>query len=343
MRKFIATLLVIFLVFPLLLSAQAVISVSSWALDRQFYIDAFAQEQVFSTLTSGPMIEKLLYDQLNLPPEANIRELKSVITAALTPEYMREQVNAIINSLFDYLQGKADSFSPTLDIVPLKTALQGDQQEVFLTTLVAALPTCEPGQIAGFGGEGRTACKPSGVSDEQLIEQSLKPALPGIIAVIPDEIPLESTFTTFQETSRWRSFIPGMAVPASIVLSLLVLVCIAVCAWYITALIADPSWHVRLQWLGWMLLIPAVLVFLIGFADQSGVPAFWIRFGLERANLSAVPFGSSLGDTIQVVTTAALPRVASAFKMVGGISAGIALALIFWGIATPRRRPEQIV
>lgn len=342
MRKFIAILLVIFLVFPLLLSAQAAVSVSSWALDRQFYIDVLGQEQVYSTLTTGPTIEKMINDQLNLPAEMDTRELESIIKEILTPQYMRDQVSAFFNELFDYLQGKTDTFAPTIDIVPLKTALETDQQDVFLTALVAVLPICEPGQTPGFGGEGQTACKFAGISDEQLLDKVLKPALPGIIAALPDEVPLEGIFTTFQETSRWRSFIPGMAVPASIILSLLILVFISVCAWYLTALIADSSWYFRLQWLGWMLLIPAVLIFLIGLADQSGIAAFWIRFGLERANLSAVPFGTSLGETLRMVTTAALPRVANSFKMVGGVCAGISITLIFWGIATPRRKPEEI-
>ena len=342
MRKFIAILLTVILVFPLLLSAQALISVSSWALDRQFYIDALDQHQVFSTFTSGIMIEKLIFNQFDLPTDVNTQESELIVNEVFTPEYTRNQVSAFINELFDYFQGKAGTFIPTLDIVPLKAALNGDQQDAFLTALVSALPNCEPGQTSVFGAEGQTACKPLGVSDEQLVDQVLKPALPDMIAALPDEIPLEGTLTAFQETSRWRSFIPGMAVPAGIILGLLILVFIAVWIWYITALIADSSWHGRLQWLGWMLLIPAVLIFLIGFAYQSGIPTFWIRYGLESANLSAIPFGSSLGEILRVVTTAALPRVANAFKMVGGISAGISAALIFWGIATPRTKPEEI-
>ena len=342
MRKFVAILLAIFLVFPLLLSAQAVISVTTWVLDRQFYIDALDQPQIYTTFTSGPLINKLLRDQIGLPPEADISELESVLKGALTPDYMRDEVSKLINALFDYLQGKTNTFAPVLDAVPLKTALGGSQQNAFLNALVAALPTCAPGQTPGFGGEGQTACKPVGISDDLLVEQVLKPALPNILSAVPDEIPLEGEFQNWQEAARWRTFIPGMAVPASVILGVLVLVSIATCAWYVAALISDASWRVRLGWLGWTLLVPALLIFLLGFAAQSCIPVYWISFGLERADLSSSPLGPELNETLHLISLSALPRAANALQMVGGISGALSIALIFWGIATPRKRNDEL-
>jgi len=342
MRKLIAILLTIFLVFPLLLSAQATVSVTSWALDRQFYIDAVDQPQIYTTLSSSLMINKLLNEQLGLPPEANTSELESVLKGALTADYMHDEVSGLINELFDYLQGKTDTFAPALDVVPLKTTLQDSQQDAFLIALVAALPPCAPDETPGFGDEGQTACKPAGVSDDLLSEQILKPALPALLATIPDEISLEGEFQNLQENANWLTFIPGMAFPASVILSVLVLVFIAVCAWYVTALISDASWRVRLQWLGWTLLVPAVLIFLLGFATQSGIPAYWVSFGLDSANLSGTPFGPELNETLRIISASALPRVASAFQMVGGISGALSIALIFWGIATPRVKREEL-
>jgi len=342
MRKFIAILLTIFLVFPLLLSAQAAVSVTSWALDRQFYIDALDQPQVYAAFTSGPMIDTLLHDQVGLPPEADTSELESILKGVLTPDYMRNEVSKLINALFDYLQGKTDTFTPVLDAVPLKTALGGSQQDAFLNALTAALPTCAPGQTPSFGGEGQSACKPVGVSDDLLVEQFLKPALPGILSAFPDEIPLEGEFQNWQEAARWRTFLPGMAVPASIILGLLVLVSIAACAWYVTALISDASWRVRLQFLGWTLLVPAVLIFMLGFASQSGIPVYWVSHGLKFTSLSRTPFGPELEETLRIISLSVLPRVANAFQMVGGISGALAITLIFWGIVTPRVKRKEL-
>ena len=342
MRKFIAVFFSIILVFPLLLSTQVAVSVTTWALDRHFYIDALDQPQVYEAITSGPLIDKLLHDRFGLPPESDTSELKSVLKGILTHDYMREQVGGIINTLFDYLQGKTDTFAPVLDIVPLKNALEGSQQDAFLNALVAAMPTCAPGQVPGIGSEGQLPCKPGGVSDDFLTEQILKPALPGIISAVPDEIPLEGEFLNWQEEARWRTFLPGMAVPASIILSMLVLVFIAAGVWYLTALISDSSWRVRLQWLGWSLLIPAALIFLLGFAVQSGMPVYWIQFGLERTDLIGTAFSQVLDEAPHIISVAALPRIANAFQMVGGICGGVSLALIFWGIATPREKLKEV-
>ena len=110
--------------------------------------------------------------------------------------------------------------------------------------------------------------------------------------------------------------------------------------WAVASLVSGTL--ARAAWLGWMLLIPAVIVFLMSISTQGGLSAYWIRFGLERADLSGTPFGPGLRDTLETVALAALPRVASAFQMVSGISGAIALTLIFWGIATPRHAPDVI-
>jgi len=342
MRKFFAVLFSLLLVFPIILGAQATVSVITWVLDRNFYIDTLNQPEVYMTLTSGPMIDQMIHQQLRLPVDTDTSELESVLQSILTPAFLNKQVSAFINGLFDFLQGKTEEFSPAIDVTPLKTALADEKQDEFLTALLAAMPVCQPGQIPGFGGETESACKPAGIPDELIIEQALKPALPTVLTQMPDEIPMEGEIARIGENMRWRAFIPGMAVPASIILSMLVLIFIAIVIWYLTALIADASWRIRLQWLGWTLMIPSLLIFLLGLASQSGIPAYWINFGLERASLTATPFGPQLADTLKVVANSALPRVASAFQMVGAICGAIALTFIFWGIATPRKKTEEI-
>jgi len=338
MRKLFAIAFFILLVFPLLLSAQTTVSVITWALDRDFYIEAINQPEVYSAIDADPMIDQLITSQLQLPSDADTQALTNVLQEVLTPEYLRAQINAYINGLFDVLQGKTQDFSPVIDLKPLKSAIAGDQQDVFLTALVEALPECAPGQTPGFGSDGDSACKPAGVPDEVIIEDALKPSLPFVLAQVPDETALPGEFGVIGEDMSWRAFFPGMATPASIMLGVLVLSFVALIVWYLIGLVAAPDWHGRLGWLGWMLLVPSLLVFLMGFASQGGVAAYWINFGLARANLAATPLGPGLADTIQTVALSAIPRIANAFKMVGGVSGAIALALIFWGIAIPRRQ-----
>jgi len=341
MRKLIAIILAIILVFPLLLSAQVTVSAASWALDRQFYIDTLDEPKIYSTLTSGHLIDKLLHEQLGLPLEVDTTELESILQDLLTTEYLSSQVDRFVNDYFDYLQGESEAFAPTLDLIPIKTALDSSEQDAFLDALVAALPTCTPDQKPSFEVGNLILCKPDGVLFNLLADTLLKPMMPMIMGAIPDEIPLEDEFQDWQVSDRLDTFTPGMAFPANIILGIVVLVFIAIFAWYVTALISDASWHVRLKWLGWMLLVPAVLIFMLSLATQSGIPTYWIRFGLDRANLSGTPFGPELNVALNTISASALPRVASAFQMVGGICGALAIALIFWGIATPRKKREE--
>ena len=338
MRKFFAIIFFIILAFPLIFGAQTAISVVTWALDRDFYIETLDQPEVYAALGSDALVDELLAAQLNLPPGVDTNALSSIFGELLTPDYIQSQISAYINGFFDYLQGRTNEFTPVIDLRPLKTAIAGDQQDAFLVALLQSLPVCEPGQTPGFGNENQYACKPAGISDQLIIEQALKPALPAVLAQIPDQAPLEGEFGAIAENTNWRKYIPGMAAPASIMLSVLILTVVSITVWYLIALIADPGWHGRLQWLGWMLFVPSLIVFLLGFAAQGGVAAYWINFGMARAPLAASPIGTELAESMQIVALSALPRVSNAFKMVGGISGALALALIFWGIATPRKR-----
>jgi len=338
MRKFFAAIFFITLVFPLLFGVMTSVSVITWTLDRDFYINTLNQPDVVAALNTEPFIDQILQSQLHLPPDAETDALEEILQSILTADYMKAQVSGFVHDLFDTMQGKTSDFSPTIDLTPIKTALSGKNQDAFLIALLEALPECVPGQTPGFGSETQSACKPAGVPDALIIEQGLKPALPVVLAQIPDEFPLERELTVSDDDLSWRRFIPGTATPASIMLGMLVLSFIALVVWYLIALVADAGWHGRLQWLGWMLLIPAFSVFLLGFGTQSGLAGFWINVGLSRAQLANTPFSPAMVEIIETAAFAALPRIANAFKMVGGISGAFGLALIFWGIATPRNK-----
>jgi hypothetical protein len=337
MRKLFAIIFFIILVLPLIFGAQTAISVITWALDRDFYTEILDQPQAYSALGTGPLIDQMLIIQLQLPPDADTTALRGILQSTLTQEFFQAQISAYVNGLFDHLQGKTTEFSPTIDLRPLKTVIAGEQQDAFLVALMQALPECAPGQTPGFGSDSENACKPAGVPDQLIIEQALKPSLPFIIAQIPDEAPLPGELGLVGRDMGWRRFLPGMATPASILLSVLILSSIAIAVWYLIALVAHAGWHERLQWLGWTLLIPSLLVFLLGFAAQGGVAAYWINFGLERANLAAAPAGAGLAEMLQVAAMTALPRITNAFRMVGGVCGAFGLSLIFWGVATPRK------
>jgi hypothetical protein len=324
----------------MLLAGQAAISTVTWLLDRQFYIDALDNEEVYDNLLSDEMLDTILRSQFALPAEADTQPVADVLREIISDDYLQDQISAVVNDFFDYLQGKTSEFNPTISLQPVKTALTEENQAEFMSALLQALPSCAPGELPSIGGENQNICKPQGISDEALMETYLVPAMPAIIAQLPDELPLGEEWQQWQMQERWRSFIPGMAVPASLMLSVLALAFVAVCLWYLTALIADAGWRGRLQWLGWSLLIPSVTIFALGFLVNSSSALYWLNYWMRNGHVTLYPSVLGTQAIIQAVSASILPRISSAFMMVGGVCGSLSLGLILWGLMTPRKTVE---
>lgn len=301
-----------------------------------------SNDQIYQVLLSDETIENALRDYLSIPPDVDTQGLEDVLQSIINEEYLKEQVGVAVNGLFDYLQGVTEEFDPILDLQPLKTELTEEKQEEFLNELATVLPVCGPDETPGFGGEDGKSCKPQGMSDEDLIANYLEPALPQMLAYVPDELPLGEQWQRWENQQTWRRFLPGMALPAGLMLSILILAFIALLLWYLTALIADSGWRGRLQWLGWMLIIPSALTFLLGVMLQSNAPLFWMRYGLGRLSLRGLPANLATPETIKMLIEPVLPYLINAFLMVGGICGSIALGLIIWGLMTPRKRQPDM-
>jgi hypothetical protein len=342
MRKLAAIIFSAVLVIPLLLSTQVLVSVGSFALDRQFYINTLDNENVYDTIIANAMIPRILHSGLSLSANADTSQVQAVLESILDRDYFKSQISSFMTGLFDYMQGRQDEFTPVIDLTPLKASLSGGRQLEFLTALAQSMPVCEPGQLPGFGGAGPTACKPQGIPDETLVANYLQPILPFAIAQIPDQMLLIENWEELQAFRNYRSFVPGMAVPASILLSAIIFLLVSFSLWYLTAVIADETWRDRLQWLGWTLMIPSALVILIGLTATSNIPTYWINYGLDRIRFGGMPFiGVGLQEALRVIIRGAVPRVSTAFLTVGGISGALALGLIFWGQMTPRPSPNS--
>ena len=338
MRKLLAILITFALVFPLILAAQALASVNSFILDRDFYIQAIDSDLVYDSLLSESMLGATLGAYLPLPLDVDISQIETIVKSVITRDYLKDQVNIIVTSLFDYLQGKTDDFKPVVNLVPIKAMLAGEKQDELLAAIAAILPECEPVQIPGIDIENQKACKPAGINDEVLVEDYLKPIFPLIIAQVPNEVPIGGKWDEISDTRNWGPFASGMALPASLMLVSIFLAFAAASFWYIAALISDDTWQVRLQWLGWTLLIPSALIFLLGLAITADIPNYWVNIGLDRASFKGIPFSPGLRESLRAVVSGSFSRVAGSLMMVGGISGAVGLGLIFLGLATRRKQ-----
>ncbi len=110
---------------------------------------------------------------------------------------------------------------------------------------------------------------------------------------------------------------------------------IAGSVWLVAALIGGEDQHERLLWLGWSLLIPAILVFLIGLAINTDFSLGWMRFGLNEARFEGVEYSIAFQQALLDVARDALNTIANGFLAAGGIAGTIALALIVSGFSTP--------
>jgi hypothetical protein len=336
MRKLIAFLIAIALVFPFILAALALVSVNSFILDRDFYIDALVSDQVYDSLLSDDTLSGILGKYLPLPADTDFSQVEVVLKTVITREFLKKQIAAIVNGFFDYMQGKAETFAPAIDLVPIKTLLAEEKLDEMLKAIAVVLPVCEPGQVPGIDFENQKACKPAGISDDVLSQDYLKPIFPFILAMVPNEIPIGEKWDEFLLTRNWSPFVLGMALPASLMLIAVFLAFVAASFWYIAALIADKSWRVRLLWLGWMLIIPSALVFLAGLAVTTDIPNYWVNLGIERVGMNGIPFGIGIRESLRAVVNSSLSRAASSLMMVGGICSAVGLGFIFWGMATNR-------
>ena len=218
MRKIIAFLIAVALVFPLILAAQVFGSINSFVLDREFYIDALDSDQVYDSLLSDDTIRGILGDYLPLPPDTDFSQVEAILKSVITRDYLKQQTTEIVNGFFDYMQGKTETFAPVIDLTPIKSMLAKEKLDEIVQAIAVILPVCEPGQMPGIDFKEQKACKPAGLSDAVLSQDYLKPVFPLILGMVPNEISVGEKWDELRVTRNWGPFASGMALPASLML-----------------------------------------------------------------------------------------------------------------------------
>ena len=336
MRKVLAVLLIIFIVFPMVLATLSTIAVSSWVLYRKFYTDLLGDPRLYEVLLSEDLPNyfgrRIVVREVDSVPA---RALSQALREVVTPEYLAGEATRIVDQAFAVIEGEGDTFAITLDVAPLKSALRGEAGARFARTLAANLPVCAAGQESRAPGGTIIRCLPPDVSVEAATGMIVE-ALPAFLDEVPDQIDLARDRVYVPRVARGWNYVT--AGPAALSFAIFVLALITGGLWLAAALLGGEDRRERLQWLGWSLLAPAILIFALGLLVGADFAGGWVRIGLNEARLEGFEYSESFRRALLDVARTALDTIANGFLMAGGVAGGIAIGLIAWGYTTPGTR-----
>lgn len=337
MRSFPAALIVVFLVFPLLLAGLVAVSVSTWVLDRHFYAAILSDSRLYQIpdgLSAATHVTIDLPGRSRLSLSASPRAFKEI----LPPDYVRNQALGVLGSLFDFLEGKAGVFDPLVDLDPIRKALVGPEGRRFARMVAEDLPVDSPGGPFIIRPGRLPDSRPSTISVDRAAAL-IEAGLPAFANAIPMRIRLTDAF-------GWGEVVRGQEWEGSVLRGLIiadVVILFIACAFLVAAaFLAASNARQRLQWMGWSLLAPAALVFLIGLGITIAAFAAAARSGLASADTGAgaLRFSSAFMTAIYDAARFAMRRVGIGFLATGAVAAGVSLALlgVSWSMPQERRQ-----
>ena len=331
MRQAIAVIMIVLLVFPLVFATMMSFSVSTWALDRGFYLQLVSDERIYEAILRDtawedePIFE--VSELEGIPSDALAKALREVVT----PNYLRSQAVAMVDRTFDAFEGGAPALELSVDITPLKDRLRSDGGDRFARSLAANLPVCSSGQNPIAPGAQMPRCRPADLSEQQAAKL-ITAALPGFLDSLPDSYPAPAEIVYFDygpDNEFWTGFIAtNRLVWASVLLAL-----IAASFWVGAAFVGGENRRQIVQWLGWPLFVPAVLTLICGISIRIAAGWPWIDSGLGNWLATDVWYRAEVAGVLSTVVRTAIKAVARGFLITGGVSIGISVGLIIWSFS----------
>jgi hypothetical protein len=342
-RKVIAACLLIVLVWPLLFGSLTLLSINSRVLDRNFYVNLLDDPRLYEAMVSQdlPLYMNTRWFPGTIdsapPPAALDKALREV----MPPAYLHDQTIRIVNQAFDALDGQRDALDLDLDVAPVKASLQGEGGARFASVLAQQLPACMAGQEPLAAGSALIRCRAANMSVEDATSQ-ISAALPQFVGQLPDQIRLSREPLNLQ--NDLRPFNLMFLGTAGLTIAIGLMLMIAAGSWLVTAFIGGSNRRERLAWLGWSLMLPAVLILLSGIVLSTPLITASVGLGLDRARfaIEGVQYSEALRQALIEVTGKALSAVSGGFLSTGVASAAIALGLSVWAAVTrsePRTAP----
>jgi hypothetical protein len=333
MRRVPAILIVLFLACPLFFAALVTISVSTWALDRNFYLGLLSDERLYQVPDATT---SATWGGAAIPGLEGIswRSVGRASKEIFTPAYLRGQALRILGDVFDTLEGRESVAELSIDFAPVKKALLGEPGKRFARMLAEDLPV--GGAAADFQVKRSSLphSRPASISVDRAASV-IQAGLPELAKSIPDTYRIGDSGSFHFEGWRWERF-PRFSVVGMLVFADVVLLLIAGGFWVAAGFIGGANTFERLQWLGWSLLAPALGVLAIGLLINMSVFWDWIRWGIETARLATQGFGEGFSAALLAAIRQAMMRVGTGFIATGAIAGGVAAGLLAGSWAMPK-------
>jgi hypothetical protein len=322
MRWLPALLLVVLLVMPLFIGGLSAVAVSTFVLDRGWYLGFLSDERLYDLpdAVSSATWHQTLPGLSAFPPAMGREALREL----LPPAYLRDQAGSIMDQVFAYLWGRGP-LELSVDLAPLKRSLAGDGAKRFALAMAKDMPEAAASTAAPKRGT-IPASRPKGWTVDQTA-RFIEASLPTVLASVPDRISLGDTVPL-----PWKGFSAfGMLIGAAVFMLFL-----ACGAWIGSGFTFSSVPRERLLWLGGALLAPALCVLAIGVAAAvSPLTIPWARYGIDSVDFAAFGLGQGFADAVLGAAGIAARRVSTGFLATGGIAAGIGIGLLVWGGITP--------
>ncbi len=326
MRKLLALALYLFIGLPAILGTLFLVPVRGWVLDRDFYKAVVSGPEARAVLESPALYERFeatiqAGDSLILSGPATGKALR----ASLPVPELLSAAGTAVDSAFDALENGRDANRFTMNLVPLKTALDRGVTE-FARVYAAEVPVGSgaPAVPARPSADAPLdlSVRPAAVSQAEF-RTAIRAALAEAVAAIPDsaEPPMPETGPGDAFLVNARSARDALN-RAALWMSLL-----AGGVWIAGAFVASDSAAKRLRWLGGTLLAPGIVVLTAGVALRLAADPLVLRViqdpELQRA--LADPALKAVRDWIHrplwTVSTGFLASGSLAVILGGGISA----------------------
>jgi hypothetical protein len=146
MRKALAFLLALLVAIPMLAFSFLLISVQSWALDREFYKKVLSGNEVFEAIETA--VSANAFKDMDLGGvKLDNRAFGKALFSALPREEVRKTLSAAVDDAFDVLEGKKNAGNVRLDTERLASILEKNSK-AFASAYAEALPESSSAELS---------------------------------------------------------------------------------------------------------------------------------------------------------------------------------------------------